>query len=106
MSKDEQKKRFLERLDNAEKHWKFSTADLAERAHWDAYTEAFEDALSATSTEWAPWYVVPADNKWVTRAVVADILTSAIRDLGLEAPKVSKEKKRELAAARAKLLAE
>jgi PPK2 family polyphosphate:nucleotide phosphotransferase len=106
VSKDEQKKRFLERLDNAEKHWKFSTADLAERAHWDAYTGAFEDALSATSTEWAPWYVIPADNKWVTRAVVADILTSAIRDLGLEAPKVSKEKKRELAAARKKLLAE
>jgi PPK2 family polyphosphate:nucleotide phosphotransferase len=106
VSKDEQKKRFLDRLDNAEKHWKFSTADLAERAHWDAYTEAFQEALSATSTEWAPWYVIPADNKWVTRAVVADILTSAIRDLGLEAPKVSKEKKRELAAARAKLLAE
>jgi PPK2 family polyphosphate:nucleotide phosphotransferase len=106
VSKDEQKKRFLERLDNAEKHWKFSTADLAERGHWDAYTEAFEEALSATSTEWAPWYVVPADNKWGTRAIVADILTSAIRDLGLEAPKVSKEKKQELAAARKKLLAE
>jgi PPK2 family polyphosphate:nucleotide phosphotransferase len=106
VSKDEQKKRFLDRLDNAEKHWKFSTADLAERGHWDEYVEAFEEALRATSTEWAPWYVIPADNKWVTRAVVADILTSAIRDLGLEAPKVSKEKKRELAAARAKLLAE
>jgi PPK2 family polyphosphate:nucleotide phosphotransferase len=106
VSKDEQKKRFLDRLDNTEKHWKFSTADLAERGHWDAYTEAFEEALSATSTEWAPWYVVPADNKWGTRAIVADILTSAIRDLGLEAPKVSKEKKQELAAARKKLLAE
>jgi PPK2 family polyphosphate:nucleotide phosphotransferase len=106
VSKDEQKKRFLERLDNPEKHWKFSTADLSERGHWDEYVEAFEDALRATSTEWAPWYVIPADNKWVTRAVVADILTSAIRDLGLEPPKVSKEKKRELAAARAKLLAE
>jgi PPK2 family polyphosphate:nucleotide phosphotransferase len=106
VSKDEQKKRFLERLDNAEKHWKFSTADLAERGHWDEYVEAFEEALRATSTEWAPWYVIPADNKWVTRAVIADILTSAIRDLGLEAPKVSKEKKRELAAAKTKLLAE
>jgi PPK2 family polyphosphate:nucleotide phosphotransferase len=106
VSKKEQKRRFLERLDNAEKHWKFSTADLAERSHWDAYTEAFEEALSATSTEYAPWYVVPADNKWGTRAIVADILRSAIRDLGLEAPKVSKEKKQELAAARKKLLAE
>ncbi|MGH2571235.1 MAG: PPK2 family polyphosphate kinase, partial [bacterium] len=106
VSKDEQKKRFLERLDNTEKHWKFSTADLAERAHWDEYVEAFEEALSATSTEWAPWYVVPADNKWVTRAVIADILTSSIRDLGLEAPKVSKEKKQELTAARKKLLSE
>jgi len=106
VSKDEQKKRFLERLDNPAKHWKFSTADLAERAYWDDYVEAFEEALSATSTEHAPWYVIPADNKWVTRALVADILTSAIRDLGLEAPKVSKEKKQELAAARKKLLAE
>ena len=106
VSKKEQKKRFLERLENEEKNWKFSTADLAERSHWDEYTEAFEDMLSETSTDWAPWYVVPADNKWVTRAVVADILTRSIRDLGLEAPKVSKEKKRELAAARRRLLSE
>jgi PPK2 family polyphosphate:nucleotide phosphotransferase len=106
VSKKEQKRRFLERLENEEKTWKFSTADLAERAHWNAYTEAFEDMLGATSTEWAPWYVVPADNKWVTRAVVADILTRSIRDLGLEAPKVSKAKRQELAAARKKLLAE
>jgi PPK2 family polyphosphate:nucleotide phosphotransferase len=97
VSKKEQKKRFLERLENEEKNWKFSTADLAERGHWDEYTEAFEDMLGATSTDWAPWYVVPADNKWVTRAVVADILTSSIRDLGLDAPQVTKEKKRELA---------
>jgi PPK2 family polyphosphate:nucleotide phosphotransferase len=106
VSKKEQKKRFLERLENEEKNWKFSTADLAERAHWDAYTGAFEDMLGETSTDWAPWYVVPADNKWVTRAVVADILARSIRDLGLEAPKVSKEKKRELAAARRRLLSE
>jgi len=106
VSKKEQKRRFLERLENEEKNWKFSTADLAERGHWDEYTGAFEDMLGATSTDWAPWYVVPADNKWITRAVVADILTSSIRDLGLEAPKVSKEKKRELAAARKQLLSE
>jgi PPK2 family polyphosphate:nucleotide phosphotransferase len=106
VSKKEQKRRFLERLEDPDKNWKFSTADLAERAHWDAYTEAFQDMLGATSTDWAPWYVVPADNKWVTRAVVADILTRSIRDLGLEAPRVSKAKKQELAAARKKLLAE
>ncbi len=106
VSKKEQKQRFLERLDNPEKNWKFSSADLAERGHWDDYVEAFEEALSATSTEWAPWYVVPADNKWITRAVVADLLSSAIEELGLEAPKVPKDKKRELDAARKKLLAE
>jgi len=106
VSKKEQKKRFLERLDNPEKNWKFSPSDLPERGHWDAYAEAYEEALRATSTEWAPWYVVPADNKWVTRAVVADILTSAIRDLGLTPPKVSAEQRRVLAEARKKLLAE
>jgi PPK2 family polyphosphate:nucleotide phosphotransferase len=106
VSKQEQRQRFLERLENPEKNWKFSTADLAERAHWGAYRKAFEEAISATSTDWAPWYVVPADHKWVTRAVVADLLTSAIRDLGLEAPKLSAEKKRELAAARRKLMKE
>ena len=106
VSRKEQKKRFLERLDNPEKNWKFSAADIAERAHWDEYMEAYEDALRATSTEWAPWYVIPADNKWGTRAVVADILTAAIRDLGLTLPKVSPEQRRALAAARKKLLAE
>ncbi|TMA31725.1 MAG: polyphosphate kinase 2 family protein [Deltaproteobacteria bacterium] len=106
VSRKEQKKRFLERLDNPEKNWKFSAADIAERAHWDDYMEAYEDALRATSTEWAPWYVIPADNKWGARAVVADILTAAIRDLGLTPPKVSPEQRRALAAARKKLLAE
>src|SRR5206468_4782598 len=103
VSRKEQKKRFLERLDNPEKNWKFSAADIAERAHWDDYMEAYEDAMGATSTEWAPWYVIPADNKWGTRAVVADILTAAIRDLGLTPPKVSPEQRRALAAARKKL---
>ena len=106
VSRKEQEKRFLERLDNPEKNWKFSAADIAERAHWDDYMEAYEDALRATSTEWAPWYVIPADNKWGARAVVADILTAAIRDLGLTPPKVSPEQRRALAAARKKLLAE
>jgi PPK2 family polyphosphate:nucleotide phosphotransferase len=106
ISKNEQKKRFLERLEDPEKHWKFSTSDLAERGFWKEYMEAFEDALSATSTEWAPWYVIPADHKWVTRAVVADILTSTISALHLSFPEVSPEKHKALAEARMQLEAE
>ena len=89
VSKDEQKQRFLERLERPEKHWKFSSADLAERGHWDRYMEVYEDTISATSTKWAPWYVVPADHKWATRAIVADIITSAIRSLDLSYPKLT-----------------
>ncbi len=103
ISKEEQKRRFLERLENPKKHWKFSAADLAERAHWDEYMEAYEDALSATSSDSAPWYVVPADHKWVTRAVVADILTSTIGSLDLRYPEVSDEQKQALAKARKQL---
>jgi PPK2 family polyphosphate:nucleotide phosphotransferase len=103
VSREEQKRRFLERLDRADKHWKFSAADLAERGYWDQYMEAYEEALSATSTEWAPWYVVPADHKWVTRSVVADILTSAIRGLDLKYPEVTPEQERALKAARKRL---
>jgi PPK2 family polyphosphate:nucleotide phosphotransferase len=100
LSKDEQKKRFLERLTNPEKHWKFSEADLAEREHWKEYRKAFEEALTATSTKRAPWYVIPADRKYVARALVADIVAMAIQNLGLEYPKVSVEKMATLAAAR------
>ncbi len=103
ISKDEQKKRFLERLDNPDKHWKFSEADLTERAFWDDYTKAFEEALSATSTKWAPWYVIPADHKWVSRTVIADILVTSINSLKLEFPKVSEEKTVALAEARSQL---
>ncbi len=103
ISKDEQKKRFLSRLNNPKKHWKFSSADLAERAYWDDYMRAFEDALSATSTEIAPWYVIPADEKWAARALVADIVTDTILDLNLDYPTVSEEEKLNLAAARAQL---
>jgi PPK2 family polyphosphate:nucleotide phosphotransferase len=106
VSKDEQKKRFMERLNRPEKNWKFSPSDLAERDHWDEYTRAYEDALSATSTEWAPWYVVPADDKWVTRAVVADIVTTAIRSLGLKYPEVTEEQRKLVAAAKEKLASE
>ena len=106
VSKDEQKRRFLERLDRPEKNWKFSPSDLSERGYWDDYMGAYEDALGATSTEWAPWYVVPADNKWVTRAVVADIVTTAIRGLDLKYPEVTAEKKKLLEEARRKLESE
>jgi len=106
ISKEEQKKRFLERLERPDKQWKFSPADLAERQHWDKYMEAYEDALTATSTRWAPWYVVPADHKWATRAVVADVITSAIRSLKLRYPTPSPEQRRALHEARSRLLAE
>ncbi|MBN9523706.1 polyphosphate kinase 2 family protein [bacterium] len=106
LSKGEQKRRFLERLDRPEKNWKFSASDLAERTHWDAYMDAYEDALAATSTDEAPWYVVPADHKWVTRAVVADVVTTAIRGLDPRYPDVTDEDRKRLAAARAQLAAE
>jgi len=106
ISKKEQKKRFLERIENPDKHWKFSEADLRERGFWDDYMEAFEDAMSATSTEWAPWYVVPADSKWVARAVVSEILTNAITSLDLRFPEVGDEHREMIARARRKLEAE
>jgi PPK2 family polyphosphate:nucleotide phosphotransferase len=106
VSKDEQKKRFLERLDRPEKNWKFSPSDLAERGFWDDYMTAYEDALSATSTEAAPWYVIPADHKWITRALVADVVTTAIRDLNLKPPEVTDAQRKLLTEARKKLEAE
>lgn len=106
VSKEEQKKRFLERLDRPDKHWKFSAADLAERAHWGRYMRAYSDCLSATSTKWAPWYVVPADHKWITRAIVADVVTTTIRSLDLKYPEITDEKREQLAEARRQLMAE
>jgi PPK2 family polyphosphate:nucleotide phosphotransferase len=88
VSKQEQRKRLLARLDNPEKNWKFSSADLRERSYWGEYQAAYEDMLNATSTEHAPWYVIPADKKWFTRACVADIITARIRELGLKYPLV------------------
>ena len=104
LSKDEQKKRFLERLDEPEKNWKFSLGDLKERAFWNQYMRAYEAMLSATSTAWAPWYIVPADNKWVTRALVAGILTKTIRSLKLHSPRLSQTQRRELQRAREHLI--
>ncbi len=91
VSKKEQKKRFIERLDDPDKHWKFSVADLEERKFWDAYQEAFADMLEATSTKAAPWWVIPADHKWVSRALVSDVITREIRKLGLKRPAVTPE---------------
>jgi PPK2 family polyphosphate:nucleotide phosphotransferase len=106
VSRGEQRRRFLDRLDAPEKNWKFSVGDVRERGHWDAYMEAYEAAIGATSTDEAPWYVVPADNKWISRAVVAAVLAGTIRGLGLEYPRVDEAGQAELAAARRQLEAE
>lgn len=94
LSKGEQKRRLLERLKNPEKHWKFSPADVRERGYWDDYQRAYEEVLGATSTEWAPWHVIPADKKWYARACVADILAAQIESLDLEYPRVPSDEKR------------
>jgi PPK2 family polyphosphate:nucleotide phosphotransferase len=106
VSRAEQKKRFLERLDKPEKNWKFSAQDVEERQYWDRYMAAYEDAIRATATPHAPWYVVPADNKWFTRLVVAAAVVDRLERMGLHYPKVDAAMRRELAAARAKLAAE
>jgi PPK2 family polyphosphate:nucleotide phosphotransferase len=106
VSKKEQKKRFLSRLDEPEKNWKFSARDVEERRHWQAYQDAYEEMLRNTSTETSPWYVIPADNKWYTRMVVADLIVEAMESLDLRFPEVSDEQKAELEQARALLLAE
>lgn len=92
VSKKEQKKRFLDRLENPEKYWKFSTSDVAERAYWKEYQKAFEDTLRETSTDYAPWYIVPSDHKWFARALVADVIVSTIASLDLKYPVISDEK--------------
>jgi PPK2 family polyphosphate:nucleotide phosphotransferase len=106
VSKEEQKNRLLSRLDDPAKNWKFSVADLAERQHWDEYQSAYEEALSATSTTWAPWYVVPADHKYALRALVGGIIVDVIDQLGLKAPVVSGDSMEALGIARDELLAE
>lgn len=106
VSKDEQKKRFLERIDNPDKNWKFSIADAAERQHWDAYQEAYEELLSATSTDYAPWYVLPADDKWFTRLCLGAIIYFEFEKIGLDYPEVSEEQKKALQEVKAALLAE
>jgi PPK2 family polyphosphate:nucleotide phosphotransferase len=100
VSREEQKQRFLSRLDEPEKHWKFSLADVQERAHWEAYQHAYEEMIRNTTTKEAPWYVVPADNKWFTRLAVAAAVIDALEELALAYPKVESVKRRELATAR------
>ena len=105
ISHAEQKRRFLERLDTPEKNWKFSAADIAERRYWREYMAAYQDMIRATATPWAPWYVVPADHKWFTRAVVAGAVIDALASLDLRYPEVDKGQRAELAAARMALRA-
>jgi len=105
VSKEEQKRRFLKRLDDSEKNWKFSMADVQERSFWKDYQEAYEEMIRQTATKHAPWYVVPADNKWFTRLVVAGAILETLNDLNLTFPDMEKSKKKELAAVRASLLA-
>lgn len=104
LSAREQKKRFLARLDNSSKNWKFSSADSRERGFWKEYMKAYEDMICNTATEEAPWYVVPADNKWFTRLVVAGAVIDAIASLDLEYPEVNESKRQELAVAKDELM--
>jgi len=103
LSYKEQKKRFMARLDKPEKHWKFSAADIHERQFWDDYMHAFEEAIRATASKHAPWFVVPADNKWFTRLVVAAAIVMTVENFDLTFPEVDAEKKKALIAARAAL---
>ena len=100
VSKEEQRRRFLARLDEPQKNWKFSLSDVKEREHWEEYMAVYEDMLERTSTEHAPWYVIPADHKWFMRMAVADIVVSTLEKLKPEYPTITEEKRRELEAAR------
>jgi PPK2 family polyphosphate:nucleotide phosphotransferase len=106
VSKKEQKKRFLERIDDPTKNWKFSTGDLKERAYWDKYQKAYEEALSATSTSYAPWFVIPADDKWYARLAIASVIYRQFNKLELSYPTVSEAQKAELKKARITLMGE
>jgi PPK2 family polyphosphate:nucleotide phosphotransferase len=106
VSKEEQKERFLERIETPEKNWKFSLTDVKERGHWDEYMKAYEEMLEHTGTEWAPWYVIPADRKWFTRALVARIIIETMEGLDLQYPALSEKQKAELTSAKDVLLHE
>jgi PPK2 family polyphosphate:nucleotide phosphotransferase len=105
VSKKEQKRRFLERVENPDKNWKFSASDMKERQFWNQYMEAYEDMIRQTASKEAPWYVVPADNKWFTRVIIAAAVIEALASMNLHYPKVSEEKLKELAAVKRQLTA-
>jgi PPK2 family polyphosphate:nucleotide phosphotransferase len=106
VSKAEQKARFLKRIELKEKNWKFSAADIRERRYWDDYMEAYEEMFNQTSTEWAPWYIIPADHKWFTRLCVSEIIVATLKSLGLKYPKLSEKELAELQKAKEELLNE
>jgi PPK2 family polyphosphate:nucleotide phosphotransferase len=106
ISADEQKKRFLERLDNSAKNWKVSATDSSERGFWKEYMEAYENMICNTATDYAPWYVVPADNKWFTRVVVAAVVIDALASLNLQYPEVTAEQRKQLTAVKEALIAD
>ncbi|MFN0254199.1 polyphosphate kinase 2 family protein [Pedobacter ureilyticus] len=106
VSKDEQKKRFLDRIEDPAKNWKFSSSDIKERALWDKYMNAYEDALNETSTDYAPWYVIPADKKWYTRLAVSQVIAETLKGLKLEYPVLAKEEADKLASYKEQLLSE
>jgi PPK2 family polyphosphate:nucleotide phosphotransferase len=106
VSKSEQKSRFLKRIEQKEKNWKFSAADIRERQYWDDYMEAYEEMFNRTSTDWAPWFIIPADHKWFTRLCVSEIIVATLKSLGSKYPKVSEEELAQLEKAKAELLNE
>ncbi len=103
LSKEEQKQRLLKRLETPDKEWKFSLTDLSERSKWDDYMQAYEDVLNNTTTEWAPWYIIPADKKWVSHSLISEIIVSQIDKLNLKYPVLSKEQCDSLEKAKAEL---
>ena len=103
VSKEEQRERFLARLDQPEKNWKFAAADVQERQHWDDYMKAYEKMIEATTSDEAPWFVIPADHKWFTRLAVADVIVETLEGLDLHFPEVSEAQRQELQRARALL---
>jgi polyphosphate kinase 2 (PPK2 family) len=100
VSKDEQKRRLLDRINNPDKNWKISLGDFQERQHWDTYQKAYEQALKNTSTDYAPWHVIPADNKWYMRAAVSQIIVTKLTSLDLRYPRITEEKEKEIKEAR------
>jgi PPK2 family polyphosphate:nucleotide phosphotransferase len=106
ISKSEQKSRFLKRIEEKEKNWKFSAGDIRERRYWDDYMDAYEDVFNHTSTDWAPWFIIPADHKWFTRLCVSQIIVAALKSLGLKYPEASDEELAELQKAKEELLNE